>query len=128
MLPEPKITDWGNNAGENDDPVTLEDSPPLTALRHIMSDHVGVIRDQEGLTRAIRAIANLERQNTRLRFSNILTTAKLMAVAALQRSESRGGHYRSDHPEARAEWKRRTYLTLAEADRIVADVAETEAA
>jgi len=91
-----------------------------------MSDHVGVIRNRDSLSRAIRAIANLERQNTRLRFSNILTTAKLMAVAAFQRTESRGGHFRSDCLEPRPEWKRRTYLTLAEADRIVADVAETE--
>jgi L-aspartate oxidase len=93
-----------------------------------MSDHVGVIRSKDSLTRAVRAIANLERQNSRLRFDNILTTAKLMTVAALQRTESRGGHYRSDCPEPRPEWKRRTYLTLAEADRIVAEITETEAA
>ncbi len=126
MLPEPKITDWGDNAGENDDPVTLEDSPPLTALRHIMSDHVGVIRSRDTLVKAIRAIANLERQNTRLRFSNIVTTAKLITTGAYLRTESRGGHFRSDCPEPRPEWKHRTFLTLAEADQVVAEVTETE--
>ncbi len=126
MLPEPKITDWGKNAGENDDPVTLEDSPSLTKLRRTMSDNVGVIRSRDSLIRAIREIAILERGNTRLRLTNILTTAKLITAAALLRTESRGGHYRSDCPETVAGWKHRTFLTLAEADRVVADVAETE--
>ena len=126
MLPEPKITGWGDNAGENDDPVTLEDSPPLTALRHVMSDHVGVIRSRETLVKAIRAIANLERQNTRLRFSNIVTTAKLIATGAYMRTESRGGHYRSDCPDARRNGSTRTFLTLPDADRVVAEVTEME--
>jgi len=31
--------------------------------------------------------------------ASILTTARLIARAALRREESRGGHYRSDYPE-----------------------------
>lgn len=128
MLPEPKIADWGRNAGENDDPVTLEDSPALTRLRQVMSENVGVIRSRESLTRAIREIAALERDNTRLRFTNILTTAKLMTSAALLRTESRGGHYRSDWPEQRDEWKHRTFLTLDDAERIIAEVTDLQPA
>ncbi|MDQ0319716.1 L-aspartate oxidase [Pararhizobium capsulatum DSM 1112] len=128
MLPEPMITDWGGNAGENDDPVTIEDSPALMRLRRVMSEHVGVIRSREGLMRAIREIAALERENSRLRFTNILATAKLMTAAALQRMESRGGHYRSDWPEQRAEWKHRTFLTLSDAESVIAEVAERELA
>lgn len=128
MLPEPKTEDWGKNAGESDDLVTVEDSPALTTLRKLMSAHVGVIRDRDGLKQAIRAIAALERDNSRMRFHNIVTTAKLIAVGAYLREESRGGHFRSDFPEQRKEWKRRTYMTLAEADQVVAELAETEAA
>ena len=128
MLPEPKIADWGRNAGENDDPVTLEDSPALTRLRQVMSENVGVIRSRESLIRAVTEIAALERDNTRLRFTNILTTAKLMTTAALKRTESRGGHYRSDWPEQRAEWKHRTFLTLEDAERVIAEVTELEPA
>jgi L-aspartate oxidase len=126
MLPEAKITDWGRNAGENDDPVTLEDSPSLTRLRRTMSDNVGVIRSRDSLVRAIREIAALERGNTRLRLTNILTTAKLITTAAFLRTESRGGHYRSDCPDTVEGWKHRTFITLAEADRVVAEVAAME--
>src|SRR5690606_40785220 len=54
---------------------TIEDSPALKRLRRVMSDHVGVIRSREGLKTAIREIAALERENSRMRFHNIVTTA-----------------------------------------------------
>ncbi|PLU69407.1 L-aspartate oxidase [Sinorhizobium medicae] len=127
-LPAPKLTSWGDNAGENDDPVTVEDSPPFKLLRQLMSDCVGVVRTRESLTRAIQGITRLERANKRLRFANIATTAKLIAVAALQRTESRGGHFRADCPGERPDWQRRTYLTLAQAERLAVEVAESEPA
>ena len=74
------------------------------------------------------AIAVLERENTRMRFTNIITTAKLITVGALRRTESRGGHFRADCPSERPEWRRRTYLTLADANRLAQELAETEAA
>jgi L-aspartate oxidase len=128
MLPEPKTNDWGKNAGESDDLVTIEDSPALTRLRRVMSDHVGVIRTREGLAAAIREIATLERENSRMRFHNIVTTAKLIATGAYLREESRGGHFRSDFPEQRANWKHRTFLTLSDAEKVVANLSETAAA
>ena len=53
-----------------------------------------------------------------MRFRNMLTTAKLIAAAALMRTESRGGHYRSDFPEPDPAWRHRTFITLADAERI----------
>jgi L-aspartate oxidase len=38
---------------------------------------------------------------------NLIQTAGLIAQAALRRRESRGGHYRSDFPRARGEWRGR---------------------
>ena len=114
--------------GESDDLVTIEDSAALKRLRRVMSDHVGVIRTREGLKAAIREIATLERENSRMRFHNIVTTAKLIAAGAYLREESRGGHFRSDFPEQKAIWKHRTFLTLADADTVVAELAETAAA
>lgn len=128
LLPMPQLTNWGNSLGESDELVTLEDSPELKRLRALMAEHVGVIRDRAGLEAAIREIAELERANRRIRFSNIATTAKLIAVGAWLREESRGGHYRSDFPETSEAWKRRTYITLAAADRVVAEIAETASA
>jgi L-aspartate oxidase len=58
------------------DPVTPE-------LRHAMWEHAGLVRDAEGLGR--------------LRTSPHLL-ARLVAEGALARTESRGGHFRLDHP------------------------------
>jgi L-aspartate oxidase len=48
----------------------------------------------------------------------MLTTAKLVAAAALARTESRGGHYRADFPDSDPAWQHRTFMTLADAERI----------
>ena len=80
------------------------------------------IRERSGLLDALATIAGLERRARSPRFRNILATAKLVAAAALARTESRGGHYRSDFPEADPAWQHRTFTTLADAERIaVAD-------
>ncbi|MEM7069916.1 MAG: L-aspartate oxidase [Pseudomonadota bacterium] len=98
------------------------DEANLAQLRSIMSKHVGVSRTGAGLKQAIVEIAELEANNSSARFANALTTAKLMAVSAFLRKESRGGHRRSDFPIAREEWQKRTYITLEQADEVVAQV------
>lgn len=124
LLPMPKLEDWSGSVGESDDLVTVEDSPELKRLRAVMSEHVGVIRDREGLRTAIREIVALERKNARVRFSNIATTAKMIAVGAYLREESRGGHYRSDFTATEAAWQHRTFLTLDKVSEIAAEIAE----
>jgi len=44
---------------------------------------------------------------------NLLLVARLVATAALTRTESRGGHYRSDHPEPDPRWRRHLAMELA---------------
>jgi L-aspartate oxidase len=46
---------------------------------------------------------------------NMATTALLVAVGALTRRESRGGHYRSDFPQMAPGLARRSRCTLPEA-------------
>jgi L-aspartate oxidase len=120
----PKLEDWSGSVGESDELVTVEDSPELKRLRAVMSEHVGVIRDRAGLKTAIREIVALERKNARVRFSNIATTAKMIAVGAYLREESRGGHYRSDFTATEAAWQHRTFLTLDKVSEIAAEIAE----
>jgi L-aspartate oxidase len=47
--------------------------------------------------------------------------AKLVAAAALRREESRGVHFRVDHPQTKS-IPERTFLTLSDAERIAKDV------
>lgn len=96
----------------------------MPRLRSVMSKYMGVSRDAESLKAALREIHEMEVDNKSARFRNALTTAKLMTVAALLREESRGGHRRSDFPEAREEWQKRTFITLEKADAVIADVLE----
>ena len=124
LYPDTPPHDWGRDAGENDELVTIEDSPQLAELRRLMSAHAGVIRDREGLETLMRAIKRLERENTRIRFHNITAAAKLIAAGAYLREESRGGHFRSDFPKSADAWKHRTFLTLDQAEAVVTRFAE----
>lgn len=119
LLPDPRISQ-SRERGDRGDDIAAADGA-MARLRAVMSRHVGVIRDGDGLEQALREITALERDNTAPRFANALTTAKLIAFAALQRRESRGGHYRVDYPEERENWRRRTFLTLGEVERQLAE-------
>jgi L-aspartate oxidase len=101
--------------------VVAEGWPSLDWLRRTMDAEVGVERDAAGLTRAICAFAPLVAgQGATAALRNAATTALLVATAALGREESRGGHFRSDHP-ATAPCARRHFLTLKDAiDRAAA--------
>ena len=90
----------------------------VALLRQTMSLDVGVVRDRAGLVRGLGVIAGLAAGTRSTRFLNMLTAAKMIAAAALARTESRGGHYRSDFPEADPVWQHRTFMTLSDADRI----------
>jgi L-aspartate oxidase len=94
-----------------------------TNLRTMMTSHVGVIRDREHLAGAVRAFAAIERDTGNIALRNMATTALLVAASALARRESRGGHYRSDHPTESAP-ARRTMTTLAKAREIADELAE----
>jgi L-aspartate oxidase len=97
--------------------------PPLaeTRLRAMMASHVGVIRDGERLADAVRTFASLERDAGNIALRNMATSALLVAASAFDRRESRGGHFRSDYPQTDAE-ATRSFLTLADAEKIAADV------
>jgi L-aspartate oxidase len=65
---------------------------------------------------ALAVIAEIEAHNRAPRFRNALTAARMIATGALARTESRGGHFRSDYPDHDPAWRHRTYMTLSEAE------------
>ena len=95
--------------------IIVNDAVRAQALRDLMSAHVGVVRNGDGLTRALRKIANLERDTHLPQLRNMASAALLVTAAALRRTESRGGHYRSDCPDTDPRQATRTFITLDEA-------------
>jgi L-aspartate oxidase len=77
----------------------------VARLRQVLWDEVGIVREAEGLQRAVRTILNLESglsprppRRIGLEARNLLFVGRLVAESALRREESRGSHYRSDFP------------------------------
>jgi L-aspartate oxidase len=68
----------------------------------------------------VRSFAALERDSGNITLRNMAATALLVAASAFSRRESRGAHFRSDHPTEKQAFAERTMTTLAEAR----DVAE----
>lgn len=101
----------------------------VEALRKLMSSHVGVIREGEALAAAVRSFAAIERGAGDVALRNMATTALLVAASAFGRRESRGAHFRADHPTEKQASAHRTMTTLREArdvaDRLSDDARQT---
>lgn len=84
----------------------------LSELKQLMTDNMGIKRNETRLKQALQQVVNLKQQlqlfkteslatqNRSLdifRFERLLTLASLLLQSALTRTESRGGHYREDH-------------------------------
>jgi L-aspartate oxidase len=91
------------------------DEELILAVRRLMWEKVGLSRDAAGLRSAVRELLRLAQAYPRAagEARNLLCVARLVAAAALERRESRGGHYRSDFPEPDPAWQRRLFLTAA---------------
>jgi len=90
-----------------------------TRLRHVMWEHVGLIRAGEGLRQALGEIEDIGQRldavavrgggaynlawQDWLNLQNQATAAWLITRSALERTESRGSHYRRDFPAPAAE-------------------------
>lgn len=74
--------------------------PALEDLRQVMWDGVGLIRTADGLHEARNAVVEMEGVLSRtITGRNAAALSSLIISAALKRTESRGSHYRADHPE-----------------------------
>ena len=84
-------------------------------LQTMMQDLVGIVRREEELRRAVDALKTLRERSrkvsvtgnreynpgwhTALDLQNLITVSEIVARAALERKESRGGHFRDDFPD-----------------------------
>ncbi len=85
------------------------------ALQEVMTAHVGVVRSGDSLRKALAFIERLAAEaSPSSPLANMAETARLMAVSAFYREESRGGHYRTDFLETLSK-ARRSMITLSAA-------------
>lgn len=108
-------------------PTTQRGADALARLRTLAWRELGLVRDGAGVETALEEIdaiagdpALVEEMGGEGR--NLLLAGRLVAAAALERTESRGGHFRSDHPAPRPELARRLSVYLLVGDDLRFDV------
>lgn len=105
----------GGGPGEN--PYTLQ-----LELQQSMNDLVGIIRNADEISEALARLGKLRERfknlhvegqrrynpgwNLAIDLRNMLLVSECVAKAALQRTESRGGHTRDDHPSMDSSWRK----------------------
>lgn len=106
----------------------------ISNLRHIAWRHAGITRSGEGLQAGLEQLDLMSRlfgkglaRNSRHGFEtdNMYQVVRLITRCALAREESRGGHYRVDHPRPRPEFRRHSRVSRARNVQFV-DVAGSE--
>ncbi|QHE53989.1 L-aspartate oxidase [Pontibacillus sp. HMF3514] len=94
---------------------TLPHLPTMDDIQSSMMKHTGIVRTKEGLIQQREMLESykikelLEMDYDRLSINDITTvfmliTSWMITSSALERTESRGGHFRSDIPIERDEW------------------------
>ncbi|MCB9890783.1 MAG: L-aspartate oxidase [Planctomycetes bacterium] len=109
---DPAVTADSDASPENAPRIHLDDM--LYSLKSLMWRQVGLVRSAEALTDATVNIRFWQRVLAKRRhvdpayidLSNMLLVGRLVAASALAREESRGTHFRSDHPEPLESWRR----------------------
>ncbi|MGV4982380.1 fumarate reductase/succinate dehydrogenase flavoprotein subunit [Streptomyces sp. NRAIS4] len=119
-------TDREGEAGPPENPYTLHQE-----LQQTMNDLVGIIRREGEMEQALHKLGELRVRARRagveghrqfnpgwhlaLDLRNMLLVSECVARAALERTESRGGHTREDHPAMDRAWRNVNLLcTLAD--------------
>lgn len=87
----------------------------IDRLRKTMTAHVGVVRDGAGLEKALAIVRDIgtEAGDDRT-VANMALAAEIIGGSALMRTESRGGHSRSDYPDPDPAQQYRSAVTLGE--------------
>jgi succinate dehydrogenase / fumarate reductase flavoprotein subunit len=108
-------------------------------LQAVMSNHVGIYRDEDSLKQALSVIEELKVKigdvvvkdksqifNTDLlgylELEYLLELSEVITIGALQRKESRGSHFRNDYPHRDDDtWLKHTIVSLDKYGKLVMD-------
>ncbi|MCS7224482.1 MAG: L-aspartate oxidase [Armatimonadetes bacterium] len=97
------LTEWLDKPYPSPSPdLTFEDASldegGIAPLQDLMTQYVGVVRNEEGLRKAKESFEQIGAQGSELLKMRSLV-CWLICSAALERTESRGAHFRSDSPQ-----------------------------
>jgi succinate dehydrogenase / fumarate reductase, flavoprotein subunit len=103
-------------------------------LQQTMNDLVGIIRREQEVKDALAALEKFKERYDALSvpgeraynpgwhyaqdLRNMLLVAECVAMAALEREESRGGHTREDHPEMSPDWRKVNLILTLNGDAV----------
>jgi len=106
----------------------------LSRIKTIMWTNVGIIRDADKLVTAHKVIKELQHEaqflvaenkgqlQSCLEVHDMLSTAEVIILAALERKESRGAHYRSDYPQLDPAWEKNIRIYKDKEGKLVTKV------
>ena len=108
---------------EREGAVGLLRATARPGLQRITHAGAGPVRDADGLRAALEGLRELGRagvvddadvmpQTAEWETTNVAQAASVLLAAALDRQESRGGHFRRDFPEKADEWRVRIAASL----------------
>jgi succinate dehydrogenase / fumarate reductase flavoprotein subunit len=96
-------------------------------LQQVTQDLVGIIRTESELKDAIKKLVSIRERASKVKaeggrafnpgfhlaldLENMLLVSESIALSALERKESRGGHTRDDFPKMDSEWRQYNHLT-----------------
>jgi len=114
------LPDWTLTGKANGKTSRLEQRAAISELRESMALNIGVVRTAEGMKSTLETIARLEAKAApRSALANMLLTAKIITVAAIEREESRGAHFRAEFPNAHGHLAKRNFITHKLANELV---------
>ncbi|WP_138006557.1 L-aspartate oxidase [Halalkalirubrum salinum] len=134
---EPHVADLATTAGRSG---TYDVDSVLAELRELMWNHAGILRTEESIQAGLDQLDMLREKAADIRIGDgtdesfelaidlgfMLTAAEAVLSGALERTESRGAHYRSDYPDVDDDWQRNICFERADIGRMRLSTASVE--